>query len=139
MKAVSVFLMVLLFFSTSLQAGPIGDQRAIHPVSIEDLRVEVSEQTAERTSNIREIQTLLRNDRVQDRLGHLFDLEKVAVAVPTLDDETLARLAQESAKANEQFRAGLSTVVWVVIIVAVLLVVGLLIAANTAKDVISSF
>ena len=138
MKAISVLLTVLLVFSTSLQAGPIPDQTTIHLVSIEDLRVEVSEQAAERTSNIREIQTLLRNDRVQDRLGHLFDLEKVAVAVPTLDDETLARLAQESAKANEQFRAGLSTVVWVVIIVAVLLVVGLLIAANTAKDVISS-
>ena len=118
MKAISLFLTVLLVFSTSLQAGPIPAQKAIHSVSIEDLKGQISERTAERAENIREVQTLLRQPAVQDRLGHLYDLEQIAVAVPTLDDQTLARLARESAQMNEQFQAGLlglSFMSWVVI------------------------
>ena len=118
MKAISLFLTVLLVFSTSLQAGPIPAQKAIHSVSIEDLKGQISERTAERAENIREVQTLLRHQAVQDRLGHLYDLEQIAVAVPTLDDATLARLARESKQMNEQFQAGLlglSFMSWVVI------------------------
>ena len=118
MKATSLFLAVLLVFSTSLQAGPIPAQKAIHSISIEELKGQISERTAERAANIREVQTLLRHQAVQDRLGHLYDLERIAVAVPTLDDETLARLARESEQMNEQFQAGLlglSFMSWVVI------------------------
>ena len=118
MKATSLFLTVLLVFSTSLQAGPIPAQEAIHSVSIEELKGQISERTAARAANIREVQTLLRHQAVQDRLGHLYDLERVAVAVPTLDDETLDRLARESEQMNEQFQAGLlglSFMSWVVI------------------------
>ena len=118
MKAISLFLTVLLVFSTSLQAGPIPAQKAIHLVSIEELKGQISEQAAVRAENIREVQTLLRHPAVQDRLGHLYDLDQIAVAVPTLDDETLARLARESEQMNEQFQAGLlglSFMSWVVI------------------------
>ena len=118
MKATSLFLTVLLVFSTSLQAGPIPAQKAIHSISIEELKGQISERTAERAANIREVQTLLRHQAVQDRLGHLYDLERIAVAIPTLDDETLARLARESEQMNEQFQAGLlglSFMSWVVI------------------------
>ncbi len=118
MKAISLFLTVLLVFSTSLQAGPIPAQKAIHSVSIEELKSQISERTAVRAENIREVQTLLRHQAVQDRLGHLYNLELLAVAVPRLDDETLARLARESEQMNEQFQAGLlglSFMSWVVI------------------------
>ena len=118
MKATSLFLAVLLVFSTSLQAGPIPAQTAIHSISIEELKGQISERTTERAANIREVQTLLRHQAVQDRLGHLYDLERIAVAIPTLDDETLARLARESEQMNEQFQAGLlglSFMSWVVI------------------------
>ena len=118
MKATSLFLTVLLVFSTSLQAGPIPAQKAIHSISIEELKGQISERTAERAANIREVQTLLCHQAVQDRLGHLYDLERIAVAIPTLDDETLARLARESEQMTEQFQAGLlglSFMSWVVI------------------------
>lgn len=118
MKATSLFLTVLLVFSTSLQAGPIPARKAIHSISIEELKGQISERTVERTANIREVQTLLRHEAVQERLGHLYDLERIAVAIPTLDDETLARLARESEQMNEQFQAGLlglSFMSWVVI------------------------
>ena len=130
MKATSLFLTVLLVFSTSLQAGPIPAQKAIHSISIEELKGQISGRTAERAANIREVQTLLRHQAVQDRLGHLYDLERIAVAVPTLDDETLARLARESEQMNEQFQAGLlglSFMSWVVITGLVVFIVLVLI------------
>ena len=130
MKATSLFLTVLLVFSTSLQAGPIPAQEAIHAISIEELKGQISERTAERAANIREVQTLLRHQAVQDRLGHLYDLERIAVAIPTLDDETLARLARESEQMNEQFQAGLlglSFMSWVVITGLVVFIVVVLV------------
>ena len=135
MKNLSVVLSFILAFTSSLQAGPIPE--AAHPVSIEELRGQVSARTAERSDNIREIQTLLRHKEVQDRLGHLYDLEKVAVAVPRLDDETLARLARESKQANEQFRAGVNkTAIWVVVIVAVAIVVIYALLIKEATDTV---
>ena len=137
MKALSLFLTGLLVFHPSLQAGPIPAQQTVHVVSIPDLRDEVSARTAERASNIREVQTLLRHQAVKDRLGHLYDLEKVAVAVPTLDDETLSRLARESEPVNEQFRAGLGTGT-IIILVVVIVVVLLIVAALTLKAEVES-
>ena len=74
-------------------------------VSIEDLRAEISDRNVKRAGNIREIQSLLRHPEVQ-KLGHLFDLEKIEIGIPKLDDATLAKLADESARMNEQFQAG---------------------------------
>ena len=123
---------------TSLQAGPSPEQEAVHLVSIGELRDQVSAQAAERASNIREVQTLLRQPRIQDRLGHVFDLEKVAVAVPTLDNETLAKLARESEQVNEQFRAGVSAIVWGLVIAAVVVVILWILVLKKAEDVVET-
>ena len=50
-------------------------------------------------------------------MGRLFDLEQIAMAIPTLDDEALDELARESQRMNEQFQAGLSdkTMMWVIL------------------------
>lgn len=103
MNPVSTILTVLIVLSSSLHAGPVPD--VAHLVSIEDLRTEVSARNAETAGNIREIQSLLRHPEVQ-KLGHLFDLEQIETVIPKLDDTTLARLADESARINEQIRAG---------------------------------
>ena len=135
MKFISMFLSVLLVLQTSLLAGPSPVQNAVHLVSIEELRDQVAAQTVERDSNIREIQTLLRHQAVQDRLGHLFDLEKVAVAVPTLDNETLAELALQSGQVNEQFRAGGMGMIFALVIAIVVVIVLAIILLNKAEDV----
>ena len=123
MKSLSAVLSVILVVTSSLHAGPIAD--AAHPVSIGELRNQVSAQTAERAGNIREVQTLLRHREVQDRLGHLFELEKLAAAVPKLDDETLARLARDSKQMNEQFKAGTSrsAIFWVAAAAIIIIIV----------------
>lgn len=103
MKTLSLVLSVILVLSSSLHAGPGPD--AVHLVSIEDLKSRISAGNAERAGNIREVLTLLQRPEVQD-LGRHFDLEKIEAAIPSLDDDTLARLAEKSARVNEQFRAG---------------------------------
>ena len=103
MKTLSLVLSVILVLSSSLQAGPGPD--AVHLVSIEDLKSRISAGNAERAGNIREVLTLLQRPEVQE-LGRHFDLEKIEAAIPALDDDTLARLADESARVSEQFRAG---------------------------------
>ena len=47
------------------------------------------------------------------------DLEKIDRAVATLDEETLERLAHQSREANDQLQAGVSTLVIVLLIVAI--------------------
>ena len=103
MKPVSTILTVLMVLSSSLHAGPVPEMA--HLVSIEELRAEISAGNVERGRNIREVQSLLRQPEVQ-KLGHLFDLEKIETAIPKLDDATLDQLADESARMNEQFQAG---------------------------------
>ena len=103
MKPVLAILSLFMVLSSSLHAGPIPV--VTHSLSIEDLRTEISARNAERAGNIREVQTLLRHPEVQ-KLAHLFDLEKIEAAIPKLEDATLARLADESARMNERIQAG---------------------------------
>jgi len=103
MKLLSLALSVILVLSSSLPAAPGPD--AVHLVSIEDLKAEIAAGNAERAGDIREVLTLLQRPEVQ-KLGRHFDLEKIEAVIPVLDDDTLARLADESARMNEQFRAG---------------------------------
>lgn len=103
MKLLSLALSVILVLSSSLPAVPGPD--AVPLVSIEDLKAEIAAGNAERAGDIREVLTLLQRPEVQ-KLGRHFDLEKIEAAIPALDDDTLARLADESARMNEQFRAG---------------------------------
>ena len=103
MKPVSTILSFLMVLSSGLHAGPVPEMA--HLVSIEELRAEISAGNVERGRNIREVQSLLRQPEVQ-KLGHLFDLEKIETAIPKLDDATLDQLADESARMNEQFQAG---------------------------------
>ena len=117
MKFLSVFLCVLLASSAGIQGSPVPGQESAHLVSIQDLRDQISERTAARTQNIHQVQALLRHQAVQAHMGRLFDLEQIAMAIPTLDDEALDELARESQRMNEQFQAGLSdkTMMWVIL------------------------
>ena len=103
MKFLPLILSVFMVLSSSLHAGPVPD--VPHLVSIEDLKTEVSARNVERAGHVREIQSLLRHPEVQ-KLGHRFELEKIETAIPSLDNATLARLADESARMNERFQAG---------------------------------
>jgi len=117
MKFFNVLLTTTLVLSLCFSGDLIAQQQLDHVVSLEELRTALVKRTAQRASNVQEIQKLLRHDEVQKRFGALADLEKIEQALPTLDDETLSRLAADSQKVNDQLQAGISeaAVVWIVI------------------------
>ncbi len=104
----------------------IAQQQLGHVVSLEELRTALANRTVERAANVQEIQKLLRHDEVQKRFGALADLEKIEQALPTLDDETLSRLAADSQKVNDQLQAGLSEWALALIIVGAVVAVVIL-------------
>ncbi len=124
MKFFNVLLTTTLVLSLCFPGDLIAQQQPGHVVSLEELRTALVKRTAQRASNVQEIQKLLRHDEVQKRFGALADLEKIEQALPTLDDETLRQLAADSQKVNNQLQAGLSgEMVALIALVAVLTLV----------------
>lgn len=118
-------ILMLLSFTTPTMAlaQPLQD----HVVQPEEWSNKLLANHSEREANIEEIRNMLRHDLVREQVGKLVDLEKVEVSVATLDDETLARLAQQSKDVNDQLGAGVSSWVIIIVVSAVLLVVLLLV------------
>ncbi len=129
MKFFNVLLTTTLVLSLCFPGDLIAQQQPGHVVSLEELRTALVSRSVERAANVQEVQKLLRHDEVQKRFGALADLEKIEQALPTLDDETLSRLAADSQKVNDQLQAGaLPGWAWGVIIgaaVAVIIILSL--------------
>ena len=105
-----------------------------HVVSAGELKNRVDMRAAQRAENIREVQTLLRHDVVQQHLGRVVDLQKVEVALASLDDEALSQIADQSREVNDQLKAGLSTNTWILIAVIAGIVFVVLAVVVSIKD-----
>ena len=116
MKFFNVILTTTLVLILCFPSSLIAQQQLGHVVSLEELRTALVNRSAQRAADVQEIQKLLRHAEVQKRFGALANLEKIEQALPTLDDETLSRLAADSQKVNDQLQAGLSGWAWGVII-----------------------
>ena len=114
----TTLVLILCFPSNLLAQRQLG-----HVVSLEEMRTALVKRAVERAANVQEIQKLLRHGEVQKRFGALADLEKIEQALPTLDDETLRRLAADSQKVNDQLQAGVPGWAWGLIGAAVAVVV----------------
>ena len=130
MKFVNVLLTTTLVLILCFPSSLIAQQQLGHVVSLEELRTALVKRAAQRAANVQEIQKLLRHAEVQKRFGALADLEKIEQALPTLDDETLSRLAADSQKVNDQLQAGVPGWAWGVIIGAAVAVVVILVWYN---------
>ena len=115
MKFFNVFLTTTLVLTLCFPSKLLAQQQLGHVVSLEELRTALVKRAAQRAANVQEIQKLLRHAEVQKRFGALADLEKIEQALPTLDDETLSRLAADSQKVNDQLQAGVPGWAWAVI------------------------
>jgi len=93
-------------------------QQLDHVVSVEALDQALGQQTNERKANVDEIVKLLRDDAARPYIKWLGGLDRIENAVPTLDDDTLRRLAADSRVASDAIRGGVSrnTVIWIAII-----------------------
>jgi hypothetical protein len=117
MNYCKVVFTVLILLNVSFQQALMAQPRPGHVIPMEDLKNQLAAQSEERHQNIQEIQKLLRHDLVQKELGRLVDLEKVELALATLDDEKLQELATESREVNNQLEAGLAG--WAIVLITV--------------------
>ena len=116
MKFFNVLLTTTLVLTLCFPSNLLAQRQLGHIVSLEEMRTALVKRTVERAAHVQEIQKLLRHAEVQKRFGALADLEKIEQALPTLDDETLRRLAADSQKVNDQLQAGLPGWAWGLII-----------------------
>jgi len=123
MKNLKFFSSILLLNLFLFEQPLLAQESVNHLISPDSLRGEISDLAIRRAENVQEIQKLLRHETVQQEFGNLVEMERVEVALASLDDQTLARLAAESRKANDQLQAGLSTNWWIVIAVVAGIVV----------------
>ena len=135
MKFFNVFLTTTLVLSLCFPGNLIA--QSSHVVSLEELRTAIVKRSAQRAADVQEIQKLLRHDEVQKRFGALVDLEKIEQAIPTLDAETLKRLAADSQKVNDQLQAGFPGWAWGLLIAGGVLIVLVIIVVSSTPDEIT--
>lgn len=111
MKALCFALAFILTLSSATNAYA---QAANHLVPLADLHSALAAKSAQREAHIAEIQTLLRHDAVQEKLGGLLDINKVETLISHLDDQTLSDLSSQSRRINEDIAAAGSTT-WVIV------------------------
>jgi len=108
-----VFLVLASFF---LPQGLAAQSEGRHLVETDELRLSVAGSFSERQADIEEVRRMLSHDVVRSQLGSVADLEKIESRLSTLDDATLAQLADASREVNDDLQAGVSS--WVIVIAA---------------------
>ncbi len=134
MKCCSVCLSILVLLNLSLPRELAAQSTRNHVVSVAELQNHLIAKSAQRSQNIQEIQKLLRHDQVQMHVGNLIDLGQVEVAVATLDDDTLNRLAVQSRNLNDSLEAGIATWGWVLIALIVAITIIVVVSTVVATD-----
>jgi hypothetical protein len=123
MKSCKMGIAILILLNLSLNQALLSQPTQEHIVPREEFHTALVEQSEQRLANIHEVRKLLHHELVQKRIGNLVDLDKIEVAVATLDNETLEQLARQSREANDQIQAGVSTWVIVVLIIVAAVVI----------------
>ena len=125
-KCAAVAVAILLVMNLSFSETAMGAFSEGHLVQLSEIHLQLEEARQARSENLEEIRRLLNQELVREQLGRLVDLEKVEVALATLDDDTLKELADRSKATNDQIEAGLSTSSWIIIAVAAFAVVAII-------------
>jgi hypothetical protein len=117
LRKITALFLVFCFLSQAAVAS--------HLTTEQELRAELASLATDRASKIQSIERLLRHEVVRDQIGKLADLKRVEEALPTLDDETLHRLAAQSEKLNDELKGGqicAATIALIVLVAAVIVV-----------------
>jgi hypothetical protein len=98
-----------------------------HVVSAADLEKELLTASQSRQHNLQAVQQFLSTPRAEKAMKSAqIDPRQVQVAVSTLDDEELARIASRADKAQVDFKAGAlgeRDLIWIILAIAVLILV----------------
>jgi hypothetical protein len=124
-----------MLLNFSFQQVLMAQRAPRHVVPPEELQNRLVTQSASRMENMQEIRRLLHHDLVQKEVGNLFDLQRVELALNSLDDTTLALMAERSREVNDRLQGGMSSskTALIVIIAGVVFLV-LYIAVSVTDD-----
>lgn len=117
LREVVTLLLLICFLSQTAASS--------HLLSDQEIRAQMLNSAADRTSKIEKIDRLLRHETIQTHIGRMIDLAKIEQALPALDDETLDRLASESEELSDELEGGevcAATIALIVLIAAVIVV-----------------
>ena len=123
---VSMLAIALLFGVT---AFPARAQDKQHVVSLSDLTKDAARPAQTRQSNEEAVRSLLSSDQAQKALKSAnLDYQKVDKAIGQLSDEDLAKLAERSRQAQNDFAAGRISdrdLLWIILIALAIVVLAL--------------
>lgn len=122
-RCVCLLGMAALYVATGI---PARAQEKQHVVSLSELNKDAARPAQTRQTNEEAVRTLFSSDEGQKALksAHL-DYQKVDKAVGQLSDEDLARLAERSRKAQNDFAAGRISdrdLLWIIVIALAIIV-----------------
>jgi len=124
--SVSMLAFALLF---GLAGTPAGAQDKQHVVSLNDLNKDAARPAQTRQSNEEAVRTLLSSDSGQKALKSAgVDYQKVDKAIGQLSDDDVAKLAERSRKAQNDFSAGRISdrdLMWIIVIALGIIVLAL--------------
>jgi hypothetical protein len=111
---------------TGLAGIPARAQDKQHVVSLSDLNKDAARPAQTRQSNEEAVRTLLSSDQAQKALKSAnLEYQKVDKAVGQLSDEDLAKLAERSRHAQDDFAAGRISdrdLLWIIVIALAIIV-----------------
>ena len=123
---VSMLAIALLF---SMATVPARAQDKQHVVSLSDLTKDAARPAQTRQSNEEAVRSLLSSDQAQKALKSAnLDYQKVDKAIGQLSDEDLAKLAERSRQAQNDFAAGRISdrdLLWIILIALAIVVLAL--------------
>lgn len=99
-------------------------ERIEHLIPAAELQLQLAAAELQRQSNVREVERVLEREDAQQLLAKAgLSAAEVRDAIPQLDDETLANLADQSRQVNEDVAGGLVGGLIILLILAVVLAV----------------
>ena len=122
-------LMLAIAALFSLAGNPARAQSKDHVVSLSELNKDAAQPARTRQSNEEAVRALLSSDQAQKALKSAnLDYQKVDKAVGQLSDEDLAKLAERSRKAQNDFAAGRISdrdLMWIIVIALGIIILAL--------------
>ena len=127
-------LTVLLVIFPAFQSVARAEQISLHVVPTEELRRTMAATFLQRELDIQVVATMLRHEEIQKQVGRLVNLERIVETLPTLSDETLNQLVEESRKVNDQLQAGDFGGAWLWIVFAAVAAIVIFVSITYISD-----
>ena len=129
-QAIAVLTLAAFLFSP---LKGLSAEQVEHLIPAADLQLQLAAAEFQRQSNVRDVERILDREDAQQLLAKAgLSASEVREAIPQLDDETLANLAEQSRNVNEDVSGGF--VGGIIILLILALVLAVILVRNNIVD-----